>query len=57
MFNYTTYPDVAEHTAQMVTPVFQCTMPPLDASPPAAMPTVADRETILAWIRCGSPNN
>jgi hypothetical protein len=57
MFDYTTYQGIAQHTAQMVTQVYQCAMPPLDASPLPPMPTVAERETILAWIACGAPNN
>jgi hypothetical protein len=57
MFDYTTYQGVSQHVSQMVTPIFQCTMPPLDASPLPAMPTDADRETILAWIACGAPDN
>jgi hypothetical protein len=56
-FDYSTYQGVAAHASQMVTPVFQCTMPPVDVMPLPAMPTVAQRETILAWIACGAPDN
>jgi hypothetical protein len=57
MFNYTTYQGITLHVAQMVTQVYQCAMPPLDASPIPPMPTVAERETLLEWIACGAPNN
>jgi hypothetical protein len=41
----------------MLTQVYQCLMPPLDASPPPPRPGAAERETIVAWIACGAPNN
>jgi hypothetical protein len=56
-FNYTTYQGVFRSRAVMVTELNQCFMPPGDASPPAAMPTPAERQTLVSWIACGAPQN
>jgi hypothetical protein len=56
-FDYTTYQGVYKNRAAMVTQVYQCQMPPPDASLPAPPLTADQRETIVAWLACGAPNN
>lgn len=56
-FNYETYQGVFRSRAVIVTQLNQCLMPPGDASPPAAMPTPAERQTLVAWLACGAPDN
>jgi hypothetical protein len=56
-FDYTTYQGVYKNRAAMVTQVYQCQMPPLDGSPLAAPLTADQRETIVAWLACGAPDN
>lgn len=56
-FDYTTYQGVYKARAAMVTQVYQCQMPPLDASPPSPPLTADQRETIVAWLACGAPQN
>jgi hypothetical protein len=55
--DYSTYQGVYEHRSQIVNQVSHCTMPPLDASPPLPAPSDQERQTIIAWIACGAPNN
>jgi hypothetical protein len=47
-----TYSDVADWHDQIRVLIQSCMMPPLDAG--IEMP-VDERDTILAWIRCGMP--
>jgi len=56
-FNYQSYQGVFQNRSTMSTVVIQCSMPPADASPPAIMPSPAERQTIVSWIACGAPNN
>jgi hypothetical protein len=57
-FDYTTYEGVYKNRSEMLTQVYQCQMPPYDASPPAsAMPDETARQTIVSWLACGAPNN
>jgi cytochrome c553 len=56
-FDYTTYAGVYEHRSIMLTQVYQCQMPPSDASPPAVMPTTHDRQTLVSWLACNAPDN
>jgi len=56
MYGYTTYAGEYKNRAEMLTQVYQCQMPPYDASPPtAAFPSAQDRQTIVAWLVCGAP--
>jgi hypothetical protein len=56
MFDYTTYAGEYKNRSEMLTQVYQCQMPPYDASPPTeAFPTAQDRQTIVAWLVCGAP--
>jgi len=57
VFNYSTYQGVYRNRAAMLTQVYQCLMPLADASPPPPRPSAAERETIVAWIACGAPDN
>ena len=55
-FDYTTYAGVYKNRAEMLTQVYECAMPPYDASPPtAAFPSAQDRQTLVAWLACGAP--
>lgn len=56
-FDYTTYDGVFRSRSVMVTQIIQCQMPPSDASPPAAMPSPDQRQTLVSWIACGAPDN
>ncbi len=56
-FDYTTYAGVYKNRAEMLTQVYQCQMPPSDASPPAVMPSTQDRQTLVSWLACNAPNN
>ncbi len=46
------YEHVADWYGEIRAQMLACTMPPLDAG--IDMP-VAERQTILSWIRCGFP--
>jgi hypothetical protein len=56
-FDYTTYNGVYSNRTEIERQVFACLMPPSDASPVPPMPTMAERETLLAWLVCNAPNN
>jgi hypothetical protein len=56
-FDYTSYAGVYKNRAEMLTQVYQCVMPLVDASPPAAEPSEAERQTIVSWLVCGAPDN
>jgi hypothetical protein len=56
-FDYTSYAGVYENRAEMLTQVYQCQMPLVDASPPAEQPSAAERQTIVSWLVCGAPEN
>jgi hypothetical protein len=56
-FNYTTYQGVFRARSVILTQLDQCLMPPADASPPAALPTPAERQTLVSWLVCGAPEN
>ncbi len=56
-FDYTSYAGVFKNRAEMLTQIYQCLMPLTDASPPAAQPSLADRQTIVSWLVCGAPDN
>jgi len=53
----TTYGYVSEHSTEVLVQVYTCRMPNVDASPPPPLLSEAQRETIVAWVGCGSPNN
>jgi hypothetical protein len=56
MFDYTTYQGVYGHRSQILTEVYECQMPPYDASPPtAAFPSAQERQTFISWLVCGAP--
>ena len=56
MYDYTTYAGEYKNRSEMLTQVYQCQMPPYDASPPTEVfPTAQDRQTIVAWLVCGAP--
>ena len=56
--DYTTYAGVFMNRAEIITQVYECMMPPSDASPPPmAYPNADQRETIVSWVACGAPNN
>jgi hypothetical protein len=56
--NLTTYADVFKNRTEMLTQVYQCLMPNVDASvPPPALPTAAERQTLVQWVVCGAPQN
>ena len=57
MFDYTSYSGVYKARASILTQVYQCQMPPSDASPPAPMPPADVRQTLISWLACGAPNN
>ena len=52
-FDFTTYGGVAGARGSVLGVVGSCTMPP----PGAAMPTPAERDSLLAWLVCGAPQN
>jgi hypothetical protein len=56
-FNYQSYQGVFANRSIMETQIFQCKMPPSDASPPAAMPTEQERQTFVSWFACDAPQN
>ena len=56
-FDYTSYAGVYKNRAEMLTQIYQCVMPLVDASPPAQQPSPADRQTIVFWLVCGAPDN
>jgi hypothetical protein len=56
-FDYTTYAGVYRNRSEMLTQLYQCQMPPFDASPPATMPAQTDRQTLVSWLACGAPDN
>jgi hypothetical protein len=53
VFDYSTYQGVYKNRSPILDDVYACRMPLPDASPP----TTAERETLLAWLVCGAPNN
>ena len=53
----TTYANVYAHRTEVLFQVYTCRMPNLGASPPLAPLSEAQRETIVAWVACGAPNN
>jgi cytochrome c553 len=56
-FDFSTYAKVHAQFTAMITQVNECSMPPWDASPPAAQPTPAERQAMLSWLSCSAPNN
>jgi hypothetical protein len=56
-FDYTSYAGVYKNRAEMLSQVYDCVMPLIDASPAAAQPSAADRQTIVSWLVCGAPDN
>ena len=57
LFNATSYKTIHSGAAAMVQAVNNCSMPNLDASPPAPLPSDEQRQTLITWIACGSPEN
>jgi hypothetical protein len=57
LFNATSWSTVHSGEATMATWVNNCGMPLVDATPPQAFPSDAERQTMLSWIACGSPDN
>jgi hypothetical protein len=53
----TSYTNVFHARAAITYQVSQCLMPNEDASPPPPPLSTDQRETIVAWIGCGAPNN
>ncbi len=56
-FDYTSYTGVYRNRAEMLTQIYQCLMPLVDAAPPAPQPSSAERQTIVSWLVCGAPDN
>lgn len=56
-FDYTSYQGVYTNRAEMLNQIYQCVMPLVDASPPAAQPSAAERQTLVSWLVCGAPDN
>ncbi|HEY1696060.1 MAG TPA: hypothetical protein VGG39_28030 [Polyangiaceae bacterium] len=57
LFNSSSYKTVHAGATSMLTQMNECLMPLPDATPPQAYPTDEERQTILSWIACGSPEN
>lgn len=53
----TTYANVHERSTEVLVQVYTCLMPNVDASPPPAPLSQAQRQIIVAWAECGAPNN
>jgi hypothetical protein len=51
-----TYAKVSGLGISVLTPVSACVMPPLDAGPDAQL-TPTERQELVQWIGCGSPDN
>jgi hypothetical protein len=52
-FDFSTYQGVHNSLTPIIVNVAGCLMPP----PDAAAPTLAERQTLLAWLVCAGPNN
>ena len=48
-----TWDDLSGGATDVTNQIYQCRMP----EPPAPNPTIEERVTLLAWFRCGAPNN
>jgi uncharacterized membrane protein len=51
--DFTTYAGVFAQRQPMLTQVYSCRMPPAGN----AQPTTQERQTLVAWLVCGAPNN
>jgi len=52
----TTYANVAHIESTVLSQVYACLMPPSDAGADAAL-TTQERDELLQWLVCGSPDN
>jgi hypothetical protein len=52
----TTYANVSNIGFSILTPLKNCTMPPVDAGPDAQI-TATEREELLQWLVCHLPDN
>ena len=52
----TTYANVERIESTVLAQVYGCAMPPADAGPDAAL-TAQERNDLLQWLVCNSPNN
>ena len=52
--SYTTYQGVSGDRGSILGQIYSCNMPPATAPVPL---TATQRETLLVWLDCGSPNN
>jgi len=57
LFDFTTYQNVYANRMEITHQFYACLMPPSDASPLPPVPSTAEREMLLAWLKCGAPNN
>ncbi|MDB4976389.1 MAG: hypothetical protein JWN48_4730 [Myxococcaceae bacterium] len=48
------YDNLADWSSSLSTDLEDCTMPPADAGVPFS---VVERERLLTWLRCGTPDN
>jgi hypothetical protein len=52
-YSETTYEDVFQQRSAILDQVYDCLMPPANSGPL----TTQQRETLLAWLVCGAPDN
>jgi hypothetical protein len=53
ILDFTTYSGVNRNRGSILTQVYSCKMPPLDA----AAPLPQERQALLGWLVCNAPNN
>ena len=51
--DFTTYGGVFQQRQAVLTQAYSCRMPPAGN----AQPTTQERQTLVAWLVCGAPNN
>jgi hypothetical protein len=56
-WDLSSYASVVSNEMEVLTQVYQCKMPLPDASPPVPPLTSDQRQTIVQWIACSTPNN
>ena len=49
----TDHPNIYARRGSVMTRVYQCAMPPAEAT----QPTAEERKALLTWLVCGAPNN